>query len=116
MQSGDLRLLWDFFFFFRKQALEKVIRRSGVALFLFFEGGPWKRKSGSLRLLWDYFLMNFYRRQALKNAVWRFEIALRLFSFFWSQALKKGVWRFEIALGLFSNFLGGNPLEKGSFL
>ena len=37
-ESGDLRLLWDYFSIF------------------FFGGDPWKRESGDLRLLWDYFL------------------------------------------------------------
>ena len=39
-ESGDLRLLWDYFF-------------------NFFGGNPWKRESGDLRLLWDYFLYFF---------------------------------------------------------
>ena len=56
MESGDLRLLWDFFF--RRQALKNGVWRFEVALF-FFEGGPWKRESGSLRLFWDYFLYVF---------------------------------------------------------
>ena len=79
-ESANLRLLLDYFLFF-------------------WGGKPWKRESIDLRLRWDYFLKNFYRRQALKNAVWRFEIALGFC--FRRQALKNGVWRFEIALGFF---------------
>ena len=84
-ESGDLRLLLDYFlFFFGWQALEKGIHRFEIAL--------------------GFFLKNFHRRQALKNGVWRFEIALELFFsfFFRRQAMKNAVWRFEIALGLFS--------------
>jgi len=63
-----------------------------------------------LRLIWDYFLKHFHRRQALKNAAWRFDIALFFLFFFRRQALKNGVWRFEIALELFFQFfLGGKP-------
>ena len=53
-ESGDLRLLWFFQEFFRRQALEKGIRRFEIALrfFSFFSGGkPLKRESGDLRLL-----------------------------------------------------------------
>ena len=53
MQSGDLRLLWDFFF--RRQALKNGVWRFEIALELFFQiflgGKPWKRESGNLRLL-----------------------------------------------------------------
>ena len=79
-------------------------------IFCFFGGGkPWKRESIDLRLRWDYFLKNFYRRQALKNAVWRFEIALGFF-------LGGKPWKMEsgdLRL-LWDFFLGGKPWKMES--
>lgn len=122
--------------------MKKGVWRSEIALEHFFLGGkPWKRESGNLRLLSDYFLNILFRRQALKNGVWRCEIALGLISYFFlrrqalkkcsleiwdcsgiiflfffkKQALKKWVWRFEIALRLYSFFfLGVKPWKEES--
>ena len=74
------------------------------------EKGVWK-----FEIVLGLLFICFFGRQPLKQGVWRFEIVLGLFSF-GRQPLEKGIRRFEIALGLFSNFLGGNPLEKASFL